>query len=48
LISEEYDPVGKRLLGNYPQAFTHVGLVNSAYNLSHHTGPSHQRTKRHE
>jgi GH15 family glucan-1,4-alpha-glucosidase len=46
LISEEYDPVAKRLLGNYPQAFTHVGLVNSAYNLSHHIGPGHQRTRR--
>ena len=46
LLSEEYDPVEKRLLGNFPQAFTHVGLVNSAYNLSHHTGPGHQRGKR--
>jgi GH15 family glucan-1,4-alpha-glucosidase len=44
LLAEEYDPAAKRLLGNYPQAFTHVGLVNSAYNLSHHTGPAHQRT----
>src|SRR5882672_2332361 len=39
LLSEEYDPAAKRLLGNFPQAFTHVGLVNSAYNISHHTGP---------
>ncbi|MFZ1880845.1 MAG: glycoside hydrolase family 15 protein [Gaiellaceae bacterium] len=46
LMSEEYDPVAKRLLGNFPQAFTHVGLVNSAYNLSHHDGPGHQRTRR--
>jgi GH15 family glucan-1,4-alpha-glucosidase len=46
LLSEEYDPVEKRLLGNFPQAFTHVGLVNSAYNLSHHTGPGHQRGRR--
>ena len=46
LISEEYDPAEQRLLGNFPQAFTHVGLVNSAYNLSHHEGPMHQRTKR--
>jgi GH15 family glucan-1,4-alpha-glucosidase len=46
LLSEEYDPSEKRLLGNFPQAFTHVGLVNSAYNLSHHTGPVHQRPKR--
>ena len=43
LLSEEYDPGEKRLLGNFPQAFTHVGLVNSAYNLSHHAGPIHQR-----
>jgi GH15 family glucan-1,4-alpha-glucosidase len=46
LLSEEYDPSAKRLLGNFPQAFTHVGLVNSAYNLSKHTGPTHQRGRR--
>jgi GH15 family glucan-1,4-alpha-glucosidase len=34
LLSEEYDPVGKRLLGNFPQAFSHVGLVNTAFNLT--------------
>ena len=34
LLSEEYDPVAKRQLGNFPQAFTHVSLVNSAGNLS--------------
>ena len=44
LMSEEYDPAERRLLGNFPQAFTHVGLVNSAYNLSAHVGPIHQRT----
>jgi GH15 family glucan-1,4-alpha-glucosidase len=43
LLAEEYDPAEKRLLGNFPQAFTHVGLVNSAYNLSAHAGPAHQR-----
>ncbi len=43
LISEEYDPVARRLLGNFPQAFTHVGLVVSAYNLSAHPGPATQR-----
>ena len=36
LISEEYDPVAKRLLGNFPQAFTHLVLVNSAFNLMPH------------
>ncbi len=34
LISEEYDPVRKRLVGNFPQAFTHVGLINTARNLA--------------
>jgi GH15 family glucan-1,4-alpha-glucosidase len=34
LLSEEYDPVKKRQLGNFPQAFSHVGLVNTAFNLS--------------
>ncbi len=43
LLSEEYDPNEKRLLGNFPQAFSHVGLVNSAYNLADHEGPSRQR-----
>ena len=33
LPSEEYDPVEKRLLGNFPQAFSHVGRVNTAFNL---------------
>jgi GH15 family glucan-1,4-alpha-glucosidase len=47
LLSEEYDPRERRLLGNFPQAFTHVGLVNSAFNLSQHEGPMHQRTRKH-
>ena len=46
LLAEEYDPVAKRQLGNFPQAFTHVGLVNSAYNLSHHDSPHEQRPRR--
>jgi GH15 family glucan-1,4-alpha-glucosidase len=33
LLAEEYDPVAKRQLGNFPQAFTHVVLVNSAHTL---------------
>jgi GH15 family glucan-1,4-alpha-glucosidase len=33
LLSEEYDPVAKRMLGNFPQAFSHVALVNSAFGL---------------
>jgi GH15 family glucan-1,4-alpha-glucosidase len=34
LLSEEYDPVAKRQLGNFPQAFSHVGLVNTAFHLT--------------
>ncbi len=34
LISEEYDTARRRLVGNFPQAFTHVGLVNAARNLT--------------
>ena len=34
LLAEEYDPRGKRQLGNFPQAFSHIGLINSARNLS--------------
>ena len=34
LLSEEYDPVAGRLVGNFPQAFSHVSLVNSAYRLA--------------
>jgi GH15 family glucan-1,4-alpha-glucosidase len=43
LISEEYDPVAKRLTGNFPQAFTHVALVNTARNLSNGGGPARHR-----
>ena len=35
LLGEEYDPKAGRQLGNFPQAFSHVALVNSAYLLSH-------------
>jgi GH15 family glucan-1,4-alpha-glucosidase len=34
LLAEEYEPATGRLLGNFPQAFTHVGLINTALNLS--------------
>jgi GH15 family glucan-1,4-alpha-glucosidase len=33
LLAEEYDPVARRQLGNFPQAFSHVGLVDTAFNL---------------
>jgi len=34
LLAEEYDPGARRMLGNFPQAFSHVALVNSAYALA--------------
>jgi GH15 family glucan-1,4-alpha-glucosidase len=43
LLSEEYDQRDKRLVGNFPQAFSHVALINSAYNLSREGGPAHDR-----
>ena len=45
LLSEQYDPVAHRLLGNFPQAFSHVGLINTAQNLRREEGPSRHRRK---
>lgn len=46
LLSEEYDPVHKRLIGNFPQAFSHIGLIDAAMNLSRPSaGPTEQRKK---
>jgi GH15 family glucan-1,4-alpha-glucosidase len=43
LLAEEYDPQAKRMLGNFPQALSHVALVNSALNLSRALGPARHR-----
>jgi GH15 family glucan-1,4-alpha-glucosidase len=43
LLAEEYDPVAKRQIGNFPQAFSHIGLINTAYNLSRYSGPAAER-----
>jgi GH15 family glucan-1,4-alpha-glucosidase len=45
LLSEEYDPSSKRLIGNFPQAFSHMALVNSAYNLTRVRKPLLQRAQ---
>ncbi len=45
LLSEEYDPRAGRLVGNFPQAFTHVALVNSAFNLTRAEKPAQQRSQ---
>jgi GH15 family glucan-1,4-alpha-glucosidase len=46
LLSEEYDPSTRRMLGNFPQAFSHVSLINTAANLSTPGGPSMMRSGR--
>ena len=46
LLSEEYDPRAKRLVGNFPQALSHIALVNSAYNLARAARPAEQRSGR--
>jgi GH15 family glucan-1,4-alpha-glucosidase len=43
LLSEEYDPQARQLLGNFPQAFSHIGLINSAFNLTRPLIPVEQR-----
>ena len=48
LLAEEYDPRAGRQLGNFPQAFSHVGLVNTANNLISARGPAEQRAERTE
>jgi len=45
LLAEEFDPLTGRLLGNFPQAYSHVGLINCALNLSRQTGPAEQRAE---
>jgi len=44
LLAEEYDPHSGRQVGNFPQALSHVALINSAQNLSRiFGGPAHER-----
>jgi GH15 family glucan-1,4-alpha-glucosidase len=43
LLSEQYDLRAHRMLGNFPQAFSHVGLINTAFNLTQDSSPARQR-----
>jgi len=46
LLSEEYDTASKRLVGNFPQAFSHIALANAAFDLARKEGSSRQRVNR--
>jgi GH15 family glucan-1,4-alpha-glucosidase len=46
LLAEECDPENGRLLGNFPQAFSHLGIINTARNLTHAGGPAEDRKGR--
>jgi GH15 family glucan-1,4-alpha-glucosidase len=45
LLAEEYDTADHRLVGNFPQAFSHIGLINTARNLSPRLGPAEHRAQ---
>ena len=45
LLAEEYDTVGKRLVGNFPQGFSHLGLINTAHNLVRRRPPVMDRAE---
>ena len=45
LLAEEYDPAAGRQLGNFPQAFSHISLLNTAHNLSRIEKPAEQRAE---
>jgi GH15 family glucan-1,4-alpha-glucosidase len=45
LLAEEYDPKARRQVGNFPQAFSHIALINTAFNLARATGPATQRAE---
>jgi GH15 family glucan-1,4-alpha-glucosidase len=44
LLAEEYDISTGRMVGNFPQAFSHVALINTAHNLAHAEKPAEQRS----
>jgi GH15 family glucan-1,4-alpha-glucosidase len=48
LLAEEYDVWSRRQLGNYPQAFSHVALINTAHNLTRAYGPVQHRAESEE
>ncbi len=48
LLAEQYDPIARRQLGNFPQGLSHLALIGTARNLTSARGPAHQRSGREE
>ena len=44
LLAEEYDTTRRRQVGNFPQAFSHIALINTAHNLARAEKPAEQRS----
>jgi GH15 family glucan-1,4-alpha-glucosidase len=45
LLAEQYDPRAGRMLGNFPQAFSHIGIINTALNLHRAQCPAQDRAQ---
>jgi GH15 family glucan-1,4-alpha-glucosidase len=45
LLAEQIDPLTGQMLGNFPQAYSHVGLINSALSMSREIGPLEERAE---
>ena len=43
LLSKEIDPMSGHMLGNFPQAYSHVGIINCAFNLARAASPAEHR-----
>jgi GH15 family glucan-1,4-alpha-glucosidase len=48
LLAEEFDPATGRMMGNFPQAYSHVGLINCALSLTRRAGPAEERAESNE
>ncbi len=46
LLAEEFDPQSSRMVGNFPQGFSHLSLINTAFNLGHRDKPAEQRSEK--
>jgi GH15 family glucan-1,4-alpha-glucosidase len=45
LLAEEYDPTTQRLMGNFPQALSHIALINAGFEFNRLRSPGEQRAQ---